>query len=303
MLNELIEDYLFELSTIYGRSENTIMSYRRDLRILQRYLDERGIGFKDLTVQELNSFITEISIDHSRSSQARLLSSVRGFYNFLFQNEIIASNILSHYDSMKVPLRLPKALSTDQVSALINSIAGNSEIDLRDAAAIEILYGTGMRISELVNLSMNDLLLEDQLISVTGKGNKQRLVPVGRYAYQSLVSWLGPDGRMKLLGKSKRSRDSLEAVFVNMRGNRLSRQGAWLILKGRANRVGLGDKLSPHVLRHSCATHMLDNGADIRVVQELLGHVSIATTQIYTKVSSERIRSVYFSAHPRAIEN
>ncbi len=303
MLNELIEDYLFELSTIYGRSENTIMSYRRDLLILQRYLNEHEIGFKDLTVQELNSFIAEISVDHSRATQARLLSSIRGFYNFLFQNEIIASNILSHYDSMKVPLRLPKALSTDQVSALINSIAGNSEIDLRDAAVIEILYGTGMRISELVNLSMNDLLLEDQLISVTGKGNKQRLVPVGRYAYQSLVSWLGPDGRMKILGKSKRSRDSLETVFVNMRGNRLSRQGAWLILKGRASRVGLGDKLSPHVLRHSCATHMLDNGADIRVVQELLGHVSIATTQIYTKVSSERIRSVYFSAHPRAIEN
>ncbi len=303
MLNELIEDYLFELSTIYGRSENTIMSYRRDLLMLQRYLAEHKISFKELTAQDISSLLAEISVNHSRASQARLLSSVRGFYDFLFQNEIIGSNILSHYDSMKVPLRLPKALSTDQVSALINSIPGNSEIDLRDAAVIEILYGTGMRISELVNLSMNDLLLEDQLISVIGKGNKQRLVPVGRYAYQSLVSWLGSEGRMKILGKSRRSRDSLDAVFINMRGNRLSRQGAWFILKERANRVGLGDKLSPHVLRHSCATHMLDNGADIRVVQELLGHVSIATTQIYTKVSSERIRSVYFSAHPRAIEN
>ena len=303
MLNELIEDYLFELSTIYGRSENTIMSYRRDLRMFQRYLTGHKISFKELTAQDISSLLAEISVNHSRASQARLLSSVRGFYDFLFQNEIIGSNILSHYDSMKVPLRLPKALSTDQVSALINSIPGNSEIDLRDAAVIEILYGTGMRISELVNLSMNDLLLEDQLISVIGKGNKQRLVPVGRYAYQSLVSWLGSEGRMKILGKSRRSRDSLDAVFINMRGNRLSRQGAWFILKERANRVGLGDKLSPHVLRHSCATHMLDNGADIRVVQELLGHVSIATTQIYTKVSSERIRSVYFSAHPRAIEN
>ena len=303
MLNELIEDYLFELSTIYGRSENTIMSYRRDLLMLQRYLAEHKISFKELTAQDISSLLAEISVNHSRASQARLLSSVRGFYDFLFQNEIIGSNILSHYDSMKVPLRLPKALSTDQVSALINSIPGNSEIDLRDAAVIEILYGTGMRISELVNLSMNDLLLEDQLISVIGKGNKQRLVPVGRYAYQSLVSWLGSEGRMKILGKSRRSRDSLDAVFINMRGNRLSRQGAWFILKERANRVGLGDKLSPHVLRHSCATHMLDNGADIRVVQELLGHVSIATTQIYTKVSSERIRSVYFRAHPRAIEN
>ena len=281
MLNELIEDYLFELSTIYGRSENTIMSYRRDLRMFQRYLAEHKISFKELTAQDISSLLAEISVNHSRASQARLLSSVRGFYDFLFQNEIIGSNILSHYDSMKVPLRLPKALSTDQVSALINSIPGKSEIDLRDAAVIEILYGTGMRISELVNLSMNDLLLEDQLISVIGKGNKQRLVPVGRYAYQSLVSWLGSEGRMKILGKSRRSRDSLDAVFINMRGNRLSRQGAWFILKERANRVGLGDKLSPHVLRHSCATHMLDNGADIRVVQELLGHVSIATTQIY----------------------
>lgn len=299
---DLVNDYLFDLSVVRGRSENTIKAYGRDLAVFFDFVEKERIDYLDVKIRDLNRFFENINQSHSKASQARIVSGVKGFYGFLFQSGVIASSPFAEIGSIGVPQRLPKALTTQEVELLIASIAGTSLADLRDLAMVELLYGTGMRISELSNLSMVDLYLEEQLIVVTGKGNKQRLLPLGRYAYQSLLNWIGNEGRMKLLSKVKRSRDSLDAVFLNLRGTRLTRQGAWLILKDRANRVGLAKKFSPHVLRHSCATHMLDNGADLRIVQELLGHASVATTQIYTKVSNERIRSVYFSAHPRAIE-
>lgn len=303
MQTETVDEYLFQLSTLHGKSQNTILAYRRDLYLFLGFLDVNRISYGDVTIGNLDAFYKSLANAHSKSSIARLNSSLRGFYDYMFQSGQIASNPLAEVSAFKVPERLPKALSTDEVNSLLNSIGNHSEADIRDSAILEILYGTGMRISELVNLSMGDLLLEEQLLSVVGKGSKQRLVPIGRYAREALMHWLGPEARMKILGRSRRTKDSLDSVFVNLRGNRLTRQGAWLILKERAAKVGLADKFSPHVLRHTCATHMLDNGADIRVVQELLGHVSVATTQIYTKVSNERIRSVYFSAHPRAIED
>ncbi len=302
MTADLVNDYLFDLSVVRGRSENTIKAYRRDLAAFFEFVENRHLDYLNLTIGDLNWFFESISQTHSKASQARIVSGVKGFYAYLFQSGVITASPFAEIGSVAIPLRLPKALTITEVELLIGSIAGSSLVDLRDLAMIELLYGTGMRISELSNLSMADLYLEEQLIVVTGKGNKQRLLPLGRHAYQALLNWIGIQGRMKLLGKSKRSRDSLDAVFLNLRGTRLTRQGAWLVLKDRANRVGLAKKFSPHVLRHSCATHMLDNGADLRIVQELLGHASVATTQIYTKVSNDRIRKVYFSAHPRAIE-
>ncbi len=302
MSHDDVSEYLFELSIVRGRAENTIASYRHDLNVFFAFLESKHFDYLHIGLREVNSFIEEISRTHSKTSQARIISGVKGFYAFLFQSERIAISPFADIGGVGVPLRLPKSLSEEEVGALISSISGSTLADVRDLSIIELLYGTGMRISELCNLSMSDLYLEEQLVVVTGKGSKQRLLPIGRYAYQSLLNWIGANGRMSLLGKAKRNRDSLDAVFLNLRGMRLTRQGAWLILKDRASRVGLGKKFSPHVLRHSCATHMLDNGADLRVVQELLGHASVATTQIYTKVSSERIRSVYFSAHPRAIK-
>jgi len=303
MVMDSVDEYLFSLSVIRGRSENTIKAYRRDLSMFFEFLEENHLNYLELGLKDLNLFFEKISRSHSKASQARIISGVKGFYAYLFQSDVIESSPFSGITSVGVPIRLPKSLTTAEIELFIGSIAGSSLVDLRDLAIIELLYGTGMRISELVNLSMVDLYLEEQLVVVTGKGNKQRLLPLGRYAYQAIINWIGPQGRMTVLGKSKRSRDSLDAVFLNLRGARLTRQGAWLVLKDRSSRVGLAKKFSPHVLRHSCATHMLDNGADLRIVQELLGHASVATTQIYTKVSNERIRSVYFSAHPRAIES
>jgi integrase/recombinase XerD len=190
-----------------------------------------------------------------------------------------------------VPQGLPKALSEQDVTTLLGAVTGDDAVARRDRAILELLYGTGVRISELVTLSLPDLALDEGVARVLGKGAKQRVVPVGRCARQALRDWLSPSGRGALAPERWARRADAEAVFLNARGGRLSRHG---------DRVGLGARLTPHVLRHSCATHMLDHGADIRVVQELLGHASIATTQVYTRVSTERLREVYDQAHPRA---
>jgi integrase/recombinase XerD len=202
--------------------------------------------------------------------------------------------------SPRVPQGLPKALSEAEVTNLIEAVTGHSCRARRDRALLELLYGTGMRISETVGLSLGDLTLDEGTLRAFGKGAKERIVPVGRLAGEALRAWLGPGGRPLLVPERWARRGDAEAVFLNSRGGRLSRQGAWGIVRGYGDRVGLGDRLTPHVLRHSCATHMLDHGADIRVVQELLGHASIATTQVYTRVSTDRLLAVYDRAHPRA---
>jgi len=199
-----------------------------------------------------------------------------------------------------VPLGLPKALSEEEIELLLGAVVGDMPAARRDRAILELLYSTGMRISEMVGLSRHDLALDDGTLRAFGKGARERIVPVGRMAREAMAAWLGRGGRDRLVPHQWARRDDAEAVFLNMRGGRLSRQGAWAIVRHHGDRVGLGDRLTPHVLRHSCATHMLDHGADIRVVQELLGHASVATTQVYTKVSTERLRTVYESAHPRA---
>jgi integrase/recombinase XerD len=200
----------------------------------------------------------------------------------------------------KVPKGLPKALSEQEVASLLDAVEGDDPIARRDRAILEVLYGTGLRISELVGLSLADLDLDAGLLRAFGKGSKERIVPVGRFATASLVAWLGPGGRPDLEPERWARRGDAEAIFLNTRGGRLSRQGAWIVVRRAGEQVGLGGRLSPHVLRHSCATHMLDHGADIRSVQELLGHASISTTQVYTLVSPERLLSVYRAAHPRA---
>jgi integrase/recombinase XerD len=195
---------------------------------------------------------------------------------------------------------LPKALAEDEVERLLGAVVGEDAVARRDRAILEVLYGTGLRISELVGLSITDVSLDEGLLRAYGKGSKERVVPIGRLAGEALIAWLSPSGRGALTPERWPRRGDAEAVFLNARGGRLSRQGAWGIVRRYGDKVGLGARLTPHVLRHSCATHMLDHGADIRAVQELLGHASISTTQVYTKVSTERLRLVYEQAHPRA---
>jgi len=200
----------------------------------------------------------------------------------------------------KVPRGVPKALSEADVERLLGSVIGDEPLPRRDRAILEVLYGTGLRISELVGLSLADLDLDAGLLRAFGKGSKERIVPIGRFATAALVAWLGEGGRPEMEPQRWARRGDSEAIFLNTRGGRLSRQGAWMVVHRAGERCGLAGRLSPHVLRHSCATHMLDHGADIRTVQELLGHASITTTQVYTKVSTERLWSVYLQAHPRA---
>lgn len=200
-----------------------------------------------------------------------------------------------------VPRALPKALSEAEVEAVLDGVVGADRVARRDRALMEMLYGTGMRISELVGMSLAHLDVGGATVRVLGKGQKERVLPLGRCAHEALTAWLVPAGRGEMEPERWESQHDQEAVWLNQRGRRLSRQGAWGVVKKRAQQVGLGAKVSPHVFRHSCATHMLDHGADIRAVQELLGHASISTTQVYTMVSKEKLWEAYRAAHPRAV--
>jgi integrase/recombinase XerD len=203
-------------------------------------------------------------------------------------------------EGVRVPAGIPKPLTEAQVTSLIDAVIVTGPIHRRDLALIELLYATGARISEVVGLSIGEVDLDARLVRLYGKGSKERIVPFGSTAAAALDGWFSPSGRARMVPDRWRRRDDAEAVFLNSRGSRLTRQAAWLVIKKYGTRAGIGDQLSPHVLRHSCATHLLDHGADLRVVQEMLGHASISTTQIYTKVSQERLWDVYRSAHPRA---
>ncbi len=199
-----------------------------------------------------------------------------------------------------MPAGLPKALTEAEVGLLLDQVLGDDPVARRDRALLELLYGTGARISEVCALSLGDVDLDGGLVRLFGKGAKERVVPLGRFARVALASWLDVAGRGAMAPVQWARRGDAEAVFLNQRGGRLGRQGAWAVVRRHGDAAGLGDRLTPHVLRHSCATHMLDHGADIRAVQELLGHASISTTQVYTLVSNERLFAVYESAHPRA---
>ena len=296
-----VEDFLLSLRVERGRSANTLKAYANDLRAYVSWLDEQGLTIGEVDEATLTEFVNHLKAgERAPSSVKRLLVSVRGLHRFLAEETEGVADPAVNVEVPTSPKGLPKALSEAEVGALLASVTGTDPVARRDRAILEVLYGTGARIGELSALSLSDLDLDAGLVRLFGKGAKERIVPLGRYALAALVEWLGPEGRPALEPERWARRDDADAVFLNRRGGRLQRQGAWLVVRKAGDEVGLGSRLTPHVLRHSCATHMLDHGADIRTVQELLGHASISTTQVYTLVSGERLRSVYDAAHPRA---
>lgn len=296
------EDYLVWLGAERGRSHNTITAYRRDLeRYWQWNRSEGRTALTTIDEADISRYIASLrAADKAPSTIARALVPVRSLHRFLVDEGDSASDPASAVEMPRVPRGLPKALSEADIEALLAQVAGQEPVARRDRAILEVLYGTGLRISELVGLSLPDLDLDAGLLRAFGKGSKERVVPVGTMALRALVAWLDDGGRAAMAPAQWQRRGDAEAVFLNARGGRLSRQGAWGVVRKYGDAAGLAGRLTPHVLRHSCATHMLDHGADVRAVQELLGHASISTTQVYTLVSTERLQQVYAQAHPRA---
>ena len=297
-----VRRFLDYLAVERGLASNTLAAYRRDLRRYTGWLAAAGIddpaaaGEDDVVafLGELRAGSTPAGSRYRASSVARNLAAVRGFHRFLVRERLAVSDPSRDLDSPKVPASLPKALSVEQVEALLGAVAGDEPRALRDRALLETLYAAGLRVSEATALDLDDVDLEDGLVRAFGKGSKERLVPIGRAARAALGAWL-VRGRPNLAGPR-----AGPALFLNAQGSRLTRQGCWKILRHHARRAGLDGVVSPHVLRHSFATHLLAGGADVRSVQELLGHASLATTQVYTLVTPGRLREVYLRAHPRA---
>jgi len=300
-LDASAEEYLTWLSVEKGRARNTIVSYRRDLLVYETYLASRGRTVDDADPDVVADYVADRRAAGMRPpSVARAQAAVRGLHRFRLEEGWATTDPTTDIRPPGPSRWLPKALSEEETEALLGAVTGDDPACRRDRAILEVLYGTGMRVSELAGLSLSDLGSDTGLVRVLGKGSKERLVPLGRCARAALDDWLAPTGRARWEPRRWARRGDAEAVFLNARGGRLTRQGIWGVLKKRARAAGLEDRVHPHVLRHSCATHMLAHGADIRVVQELLGHVSIATTQIYTRVSPGHLREAYDQAHPRA---
>jgi integrase/recombinase XerD len=295
--------YLDHLTVERGLAANTLTSYRRDLRRYGEFLASREIDELDAVtegvVADFLVSLREGDADHpplSATSAARTVVAVRGFHKFAVQDGLATGDPASGVKPPTPAKRLPKALPLSDVEAILEAAgAPDTVLALRDRALLEVLYGTGARISEATGLDVDDLDSVDGTVLLRGKGAKERLVPVGGYALDAVAAYL-TRGRPDLIAHGKGG----PALFLNSRGGRLSRQSAWAILVRAAERAGVTAAVSPHTLRHSFATHLLDGGADVRVVQELLGHASVTTTQVYTLVTVDNLREVFATAHPRA---
>jgi integrase/recombinase XerD len=308
-----VRTYLDHLSVERGLAANTLTSYRRDLRRYLQFLGQSGIedlgGISEATVSGFLMRLREGDGEHpplSATSAARTLVAVRGFHKFAVRDGMTETDPAGAVKPPAPAKRLPKALPLADVEAILEaSGAAGTTLALRDRALLEVLYGTGARISEAVGLDVDDLDQVDGTVLLRGKGSKERLVPVGSYAREAVDHYL-VRGRPELVSTGSSTgrapASTAGALFLNARGGRLSRQSAWAVLVRAAERAGVTRDVSPHTLRHSFATHLLDGGADVRVVQELLGHASVTTTQVYTLVTVENLREVFATAHPRARE-
>jgi len=292
-----IDDFLNFLTVEKGYSKNTIDAYRNDLSQFAKFSERQGLDdWKQVTKDHLIAFILDMKErEYSSSTVARKVAAVRAFLHFLVSEDVLSEDPSANLDSPSVTKRLPRPISQKNVKLLLAAPdTEKSDRGIRDKALLELLYATGMRVTEVVSLDVNDVNLASSTVRCLGKGAKERSIPIYPSAAEALEAYL-EKGRQALIKDPEE-----KALFVNHRGERLTRQGLWLIIKRYVKQIGISDLVTPHTLRHSFATHMLDGGADLRNVQKLLGHANISTTQVYTQVSNKHLREVYDDSHPRA---
>ncbi len=299
-LDEAVEDYLDHLTTERGLSENTIASYRSDLADYARYLEKSGVnGPQQVNAKLVERYLGDAVIAGlSARSTNRRLSCLRGFHTYLLNSSDdprIRGNPTLHQRSRDYVRRLPDVLAVHEVERLLEAVDSSTPLGVRDRAMFETAYGAGLRVSEIITLEVTNIFAEDRFIRVLGKGSKERVVPIGRFA----LEWIGRYRESVRPGLAAKAPPS-GVLFLNSRGRRLSRMGYWKILQKTVARSGIRDRVKPHSLRHSFATHLLEAGADLRTVQEMLGHADIATTQIYTSVDREYLKEIHRTCHPRA---
>lgn len=295
-MERLLKEFIYFLSVEKGLSSNTLESYQRDLRKFFLFLQGKNISdVKNISRAVITDYLGEQKEKGlAPSTLNRNLASIRSFYQFLLKEQFITENPSLELEAPRTEKKLPRVLSFREVELLLEQPETENKIGLRDKAMLELLYATGIRVSELVSLNVNGVNTKMGFIKCNGKGNKERIIPLGSVAIRSIREYL-KNSRPKIL----KARDE-KALFVNQQGKRLTRQGFWKILKKYAHKAGIQMDITPHTLRHSFATHLLENGADLRSVQEMLGHADIATTQIYTHVARSKIKEVYNQTHPRA---
>ncbi len=277
-------------------SKNTLNSYSRDLNKFSLFLKKnKKLDFKNIEKESIVSFLQVLRETQSSKSISRILSSLRNYYKFLIREEIVENNPFLNINNPKTPKRLIKVLTVDEVKKFLESIPTSSKLELRDKAMFELLYSCGLRVSEIVNLKQGNIDLNEKIIFFIGKGNKERVCPIGYQALLHLKTYI-----FNARPKIEKGRSNF--IFLNKNGKRLTRQGFWKVMKKYAKKLGLKKEFYPHIFRHSFATHMLENGADLRIVQELLGHSNISTTEIYTTVTKKHLKDTYFKYHPRETE-
>lgn len=292
-----VEQFRQHLERSRTASRHTVRAYLSDLGQFDEYLQRQGLTLLTATHPAIRGFLSVLSVEHAASSRARKLASLKAFYRFLVRRKLLAASPAKRVKSPKLPKLLPKVVPTGELEALLEAPPADTVLGLRDRAILEVLYGGGLRVSELCGLSLLDVDLEGRVLRVLGKGRKERICPINPRAVAALQAYLARRG--ELLARRRSGADP-EALFLNARGGRLTPRSIGRHLDAHVLRCALARKISPHALRHSFATHLLSGGADVRSIQELLGHASLTTTQRYTHVSFEQLRAVYQQAHPRA---
>jgi len=291
--DDLVDSFLDHLRFEAMLSNNTISSYKRDIEKFKAFLDKNNVkNFLEISHEQILMFLEFLHKNLKESSISRILSSLRNLYKFFVREGTIKNNPFGQIKNPKKPKELLEILDEKEVKNFLDSIPCSKKLELRDKAMFELLYSSGLRVSELTNLKLRNIDFDENLIRFIGKGNKERITPVGKVSVYFLKKYLETT-RYKIEGESKN-----DYVFLNKYGNKISRQGFWKILKKYAKKINLNKNLHPHIFRHSFATHMLKRGADLRTVQELLGHSDISTTEIYTNLDKEHIKDTYFKYHP-----